>query len=209
LVTATTTKSRRTQAERTAETRSRLLDATIDCIVELGYSASTTGEIARRAGLSRGAQLNHFPTRADLILAALEHLYQRRDAEFRAVVSELPPGPDRLERAIDTMWSFLQDETYIAWLELTIAARTDPELRAKTVQLDQTFHDITLRTWHELFPGDDTNPVYRTAPAYAWALLDGLALHRVAACSTDEEIDDVLTGFKAIARLLLGGTGGS
>jgi AcrR family transcriptional regulator len=200
---------RRAQAERRAETRARLLDAAVESIVELGYAATTTIEIARRAGLSRGAQLNHFPTKGEFMVAALEHLYARRDAEFRAAVAELPPGPDRLERAIDLLWSFVDDPSFVAWLELEVAARTDAELRARMVELERTFRAITERTWRDLFPGDETDLAYRIAPAFAWALLDGLGLQRLGGCRSEGEINEVLHGFKAIARLLLGGTGGT
>ena len=63
---------RRTHAERSATTRTALLDATIECLAELGYSGTTTAEVVRRAGLSRGAQVHHFPTKALLIAAALD-----------------------------------------------------------------------------------------------------------------------------------------
>jgi AcrR family transcriptional regulator len=79
-------KPRRTQEERSATTRARLLDATIDCLSELGYTNTTTTEIAKRAGLSRGAQLHHFPTKAawlELLVAA------RTDAELEPAVSAM------------------------------------------------------------------------------------------------------------------------
>src|SRR6185369_6387055 len=75
-------RERRTQAERSATTRARLLDATIACLHDLGYAGTSTPEIARRAGLSRGAQLHHFPTKAELVTSAVEHLFLRRRDEF-------------------------------------------------------------------------------------------------------------------------------
>jgi len=84
----TTAPPRRTQAERTATTRARLLDAAIDVLVDLGYARASTQEIARRAGVSRGAQLHHFPTREALVVAAVEHLVERRLAEFLTVDRE-------------------------------------------------------------------------------------------------------------------------
>jgi len=55
-------KPRLKQDEKSAETRRRLLDAAILCVIERGYANTTGSEIAERAGLSRGAQLYHFPT---------------------------------------------------------------------------------------------------------------------------------------------------
>ena len=58
---------RRTQQERRAATRAALLDATIECLVEYGYAGVTTTKIVEHAGVSRGAQVHHFPTKAQLV----------------------------------------------------------------------------------------------------------------------------------------------
>ncbi|MFI2533416.1 TetR/AcrR family transcriptional regulator, partial [Rhodococcus erythropolis] len=68
----------RTQAERTAAMRGRLLDAAVESLVELGYARTSTQEIARRAGVSRGTQLHHFPTKESLVVAAVEYLVDKR-----------------------------------------------------------------------------------------------------------------------------------
>jgi AcrR family transcriptional regulator len=122
---------RRTQAERSASTRARLLDAALDCLAEHGYAGTTTVVVAERAGVSRGAQLHHFPTRAALVAAAVEHLYARLTREYQVGFGALAPGADRLRAAIDLLWSSFTAPHYPAVLELYTAARTDPELRAQ------------------------------------------------------------------------------
>ena len=83
---------RPTQA-RSIATRTALLDAALETLAEKGYAATTTIETARRAGLSRGAQLHHFPTKAQLLTAAVDHLLVRRmdkpDVERRSLIAEL------------------------------------------------------------------------------------------------------------------------
>src|ERR1700687_2978711 len=69
---------RRTQEDRRARTRVRLLDAAIDCLVEYGYAGTTTPRVAERAGVTRGAQVHHFGSKTDLLGAAIEQLAQRR-----------------------------------------------------------------------------------------------------------------------------------
>src|SRR6478736_2637455 len=64
---------REPQQDRSRVTRQRLLEATIDCLAENGWAATTVGVVATRAGVSRGATQHHFPTREDLITAALEY----------------------------------------------------------------------------------------------------------------------------------------
>src|SRR3954470_6782757 len=128
--------SSRTNAERTATTRQLLLDAAIESLVGVGYGPPTTTDIARRAGVARGAQLHHFPTKAELLTAAVGHLVDRRNAEFRKAFADAPAGADAVSAAIDVLWTMFQGPTFVAWVELWVAARTDPGLRAVTVEMD-------------------------------------------------------------------------
>src|SRR5436305_1161301 len=93
------TTPRRTQAERRAETRGRLLDATIESLGEVGYAATTVRGVADRAGVSQGATTHHFPHRVKLITAAVEELSERRMADIRAAASEMPSDPEERLRA--------------------------------------------------------------------------------------------------------------
>src|SRR2546430_2579469 len=102
---------RRTQQERSSATREHLLDATIALLYERGYAHTTTSEIADRAGVSRGAQLHHFATKAELVTTAVEHLFQRRNEEFRRAFAELPETADRAATAIELLWSMFSAPT--------------------------------------------------------------------------------------------------
>ena len=62
------------QAERRRITRGKLLDATIESLIDRGYARTTTVEVGERTGLSRGTQLHYFPSKADLLVSAIEHL---------------------------------------------------------------------------------------------------------------------------------------
>jgi len=115
--------------EKNAETRRRLLEAAILCVIERGYANTTGSEIAERAGLSRGAQLYHFPTREGLLVKAVEHLSELIVSEMRQKVEQLPVEADRRSLAIDLIWETVNGPLYQAWLELVIAGRTDTYLR--------------------------------------------------------------------------------
>ena len=175
-VATVTGRERRTQAERSASTRGRLLDATIACLHDLGYARTSTPEIARRAGLSRGAQLHHFPTKAELVTSAVDHLFRRRREEFLRAFHERPAGQDPAEAAIDILWSMVSGPTFYVWLELTVAARTEAELREPVAALTRRLTGLVEDTFRELFPAPAApNPFYAVAPRFAFALLDGLA----------------------------------
>src|SRR5262249_8381750 len=90
----TTGKRRRTQAERTLETRTRILDAAADVLRKKGYAHFRTAEVARAAGVSRGAQLHHFATKEKLVYATMEHVFHNVLETSRARVRALRPGDD-------------------------------------------------------------------------------------------------------------------
>ncbi|MBW2215109.1 MAG: TetR/AcrR family transcriptional regulator, partial [Deltaproteobacteria bacterium] len=117
------------QAERRRITRGKLLDATIESLIDVGYPRTTTVEVGERAGLSRGAQLHHFPSRADLLVGAIEHLADERSKEFEAELSaRLEKGDDPIDAMVDMLWATFSGPLYWAVVELMVAARTDPEL---------------------------------------------------------------------------------
>lgn len=196
---------RRTQEERSAATRGRLLDATLECLAELGYARMTTTEIAERGGVSRGAQLHHFPTKAELVTEALAYLFDRRDEEFRAAFAKLPADADRGAAAVDILWSMVSGPTFHAWLELAVAARTDPLLKPKVAALTTRFTENVTRTFRELFPRPAiASPYWDLAPAFTFALLEGLALDAMVTPDSNE-IDRVLDIWRGVARLVMSG----
>lgn len=166
---------------RSIATRTALLDAALESLVERGYAATTTIETARRARVSRGAQLHHFPTRAQLVTAAVQHLLERRMAEFREVFAAIDPRAERLDAAIDLLWSMFQGPAFAAWLELWIAARTDPELAAAIVAMDVRFTDESRALFLEMFPPEaGADPaLFDIGRDFAFALMTGVALQRL------------------------------
>ena len=75
--------AREPKQDRSRATRARLLEATIDSLADQGWSATTVGVVAERAGVSRGATQHHFPTREDLITAALDYMFDTRMEDAR------------------------------------------------------------------------------------------------------------------------------
>jgi AcrR family transcriptional regulator len=143
---------RRTQAERSASTRARLMAAALASLADRGYAATTTTAVAERAGVSRGAQLHHFPTRAALVAAAVEHLFARLTDEYREAFARLEPSPDRLSAAVDLLWSMFDRPLFPAALELFVAARTDPELHAQVLRVSERHRDNVTKLAREYFP---------------------------------------------------------
>jgi AcrR family transcriptional regulator len=167
--------------ERSIATRAALLDAAIDTLVERGYAATTTIETARRAGVSRGAQLHHFPTKAELLATAVEHLFDRRLAEFLEAFAAIDPQADRLDAALDLLWSMFQGPAFVAWTELWVAARTDPELARTVVAVERRFTAETRTMFGELFPSQTAADalLHDIGRDFAFAVMTGVALQRL------------------------------
>jgi AcrR family transcriptional regulator len=131
-----TRSGRRTQAERSAAMRQRLLDATIDCLVTYGYAGTTTHRIAQRAGVTRGAQIHHFRSKEDLVVAAIEHLAQQRVQKAIGDLDMIRENPDTATAILDFLWSLHQGPVFVATIELWIASRTDKVLAAQIQRVE-------------------------------------------------------------------------
>ena len=162
------------QQERSRATRQRLLDATVDCLIGYGWAGTTTTLVAQRSGVSRGAQLHHYPTKAALVLAAVEHLARRRAEEIRAEAATLPVR--RLDRAVDLLAAAFTGPLYQAALEVWVAARTDPLLREALVPLEarvgRELHHLAV----DLLGADESRPRVREAVQATLDLLRGLGV---------------------------------
>lgn len=164
------------QQERSRATRARLLEATVDCLVEHGWSGTTTTVVAARAGVSRGAQLHHYPTRTALVTAAVGYLAERRAVELRAEADALPTGADRLDRVVDLLAAAFTGPLFVAALELWVAARTDAELRAALLPLEARIGREMHRLTVELLGVDERRPGVREAVQATLDLLRGLGV---------------------------------
>jgi AcrR family transcriptional regulator len=167
---------RRSQAERSAATREALLDAAIDCLIEHGYSRTTTAMVAERAGLSRGAHLHHFQTRDALVAAAAEHLIQKRSDFLLTLDVDLPPGREGLERGLDMIFEGFASPLYQVALDLWTDARTDQDLRRQLVEVERSFDRLVLRSAAQLLPVSPEAPGFGEAVSLALAVMRGLAL---------------------------------
>jgi AcrR family transcriptional regulator len=189
---------------RSLATRAALLDATIECLCADGYAALTTAEIARRAGVSRGAQLHHFPSKASLMAAAVEHLLSRRVQEFQEAFDAGDSSADFVDKAVDLLWKMFEGPAFVAWLELWVAARTDPDLAAAMAETDRQFTEQTRLLFVELAAGAHVaDPrALELARDFAFAVMTAVALQRLVPRG-QRPASDYLDALKAFARWML------
>lgn len=164
------------QQARAIATRQNLLDATIACIVDLGYARTTTTEICKRAGVSQGALFRHFPGKAQLLAAATEQLFDGLVGGYRETFAQVAADPDRLGAALKLLWGVFTDAPLQVAFELYVAARTDDELRA-TLQPVLLKHRENLRAEAAFFfPEASQHPDFASTIDGIMAAMQGAAL---------------------------------
>lgn len=166
---STATKRRRTQDERSASTKHKLLDATIDCLVEYGYAGTTTARVAQRAGLTRGAQTHHFSSKADLVTAAVRHLASKRANQAFERSSAILQSEDPISAGLDLIWEMHRGPVFTATVELWLAARTDPTLRKQISAVEPTITDTVASLIRTVITDDRLQPIILS---YLYTVMD-------------------------------------
>jgi AcrR family transcriptional regulator len=164
------------QEERTRAMRARLLEATVELLVEKGYAGTSTTLVSERAGVSRGAQLHHFPTKQDLVVAAVLHVTEVRGAALAAAAENLPSGPKRTRAVLQVLGDHFTSPVFTAALELWVAARTDPDLLAEVAPLELKVGRETHRMTLDLLGADESQPGVRELVQATLDLVRGLGL---------------------------------
>ena len=173
------TAPRRTQSERRAETRGRLLDATIDSLIDVGYAGTTVRRVTELAGVSVGAQSHHFPHRVDLVVSAFERLAEQRIANYRERARELPDDRETRVRALlDLLWDDFSSPLFTVALKLWIAAAEDEELRERLVPVEKRIYAGVSELSAEVAGDLGNEPDFDRRLAVAMNTVAGLALVR-------------------------------
>ncbi len=126
-------RQRRTQADRSAATRARIINATLSMLQTEGYAATTIQRIAKAAGVSLGALQHHYPTKSLIMATVLRHYAVKRARIYRQALRLKVDPVTRIDAMMDAMWHMVTDgPDFIATVEIELARRSDPELRAAT-----------------------------------------------------------------------------
>ena len=164
------------QEMRTRAIRARLLDATVELLAERGFAGTSTTLVSQRAGVSRGAQLHHFPAKNDLVVAAVEHITEARGEALKEAARSLPDGGRRTRQVLAMLAEQVTSPVFAAALELWVAARTDEQLAAAVGPLEQRIGRELHRAMVELLGADESKPGVRELVQATLDLVRGLAL---------------------------------
>lgn len=184
-VVAPSRRPRRTQSERRRTTRRALLDATAASLIDHGFAGTTTTAICARAGVSQGTLFKHFTSKALLLGAAAEHLYdqltERFVDQFEALEQPDNQSDDqRIDRALELLWQVFQSDEFGASVELEIAARTDPTLRAVLGRVPTRHGDRVRQQSALLFPRAVGHPSFDRTIDLVLEVMVGMAVSHIA-----------------------------
>lgn len=169
----------RTQQQRREETVARLLDASIQTIIDIGYAKASAAVIARRAEVSDGALFRHFPTMGDFMAATAHEVMRRQLEVFSKRIAEIPAEQPPLQAVLTILRDVTGNDTNTVMYELLIAARTDEKLRA-TLQEVLTEYAANIYGTARTIPGFEQLPEGESTAAVALLVnaFDGAAIIR-------------------------------
>jgi AcrR family transcriptional regulator len=197
--------ARTPQQQRRDGTRRALLDAAVECLVEVGYARTTTLEVQKRSKLSRGALLHHFPTKAELLAATIVHLAEMRGRELKVHAVKLPKGPARIGAVLDLLWQSFTGPLFYVAMELRAAARTDTELRAALGASERVLHERIIEQYTFLFgPEVAAKPTFGCALDMTLQLMIGAAMSLLMHGEQAARVDLLISQWKALFPTLAG-----
>ena len=190
-------------AMRRAATRAKILEAGVRCLAEFGYAATSTPLVANLAKVSRGSLLHQFPTKVDLILGVAEHAARVQGVFIRGQVMAMAPGRERFVGGVDAVWQALKRPEAIALSEITLAARSDPELAERypgfAAAVEATMHRARVRMAEGLGAPQRAAEVDVLAHM-TLAALRGLAMESVFVSRPTEDAEKVVSLLKDLRR---------
>lgn len=168
---------RRSHADRRAETRAKLIDATIACLNSAGYGATSITDVAEAAGLSRAIIAYHFDSKAALMVAVRDHVWQ---SLLNAILREIEEhgAAATLERMPSVIFAAQRGAPAVAQLEITLAARGDPDLRQRLKAKERSIFDEIIAFQPDLFrsAGRELPASFATILSLTGATINGLVL---------------------------------
>jgi AcrR family transcriptional regulator len=188
---------RRTNAERSANTRGALINAAIEILFLRGHSAATTIEVAARAKVSRGAMLHQFPTRSDLLTAVAQHIVAEQREQRRLKAEQMGAGIERYYAGADINWEIQKQPSTIALLEIMMATRSDRDLRKSFAPVIKQMNQMRAKAAEHVAQDlgvTDTTTVAKMLHLHQ-ATLRGLALELLFTDDADS-VEEARTLFK-------------
>jgi AcrR family transcriptional regulator len=182
------------QSLKSVQTKQRLIEGAIRCIVKFGYSKTTTSRVAAEAGLSRGAMLHHFENGDALMRAVIAELHEKR---LRAVRRSGDITGRGVHEVVRTYWDQLSSPSFTAFHELSIAARTDLGLARILEPAQAEFRERRYALSIDAFPEWQKNRSnFDLALALSQQTIEGMAINRLVHGLDQAMVEPLLTNLE-------------
>lgn len=168
---------RRTQAERSSETRLRIVTAAAGLISSRGYAKLRTADVADAAGVSRGAMLHQFPTKGALVVATLAHVFEAAGAISRARAGAIDPTDDLIAAVIDDARDFFFNEHFKVALDIVLSTSTDKMARKQILDVSRRARLPVEAAWRTALAARGVpSPLAGDLVALTMGLVRGMAI---------------------------------
>lgn len=151
--TATGRTPRRTQSERTEATTSQLAEAAFNLIRDQGYASFRVAAVAKRAGVSLGGQLHHFPTKDAITMAAIDHAIatarQRTDKHLDAIRADT----DLIAAMIEDFRDYYFSAEFDVAMDVVKSAAGNAELRRRIASVHRVYRQYAEQGWLDRLVG--------------------------------------------------------
>lgn len=188
--------------------RTDMIEATLDCIADLGIQATTVRAVAARAGVSNGLIRHHFASKANLIAAAYQRMIEMMTLPALSVLESDGDAPhDRLTRFIAaSLGGAVADPRMLSlWATFVSQVHLDPDLEHEHREGYLAFRRATETLIAEVLSAEGREPTPQSCRNLAIAvnaLIDGLWIE---GCLSADEIDETTQigiGLSSIGALL-------
>ena len=133
--------NRRSQAQRTEETRGKIVGAVVESIHEVGLPRTTAAEVARRAGVTWGAVQHHFGGKSGMLDAVLEHSFDDFVASLGDLRADEALLPDRIDQFVERAWAHFRSPLYRSTFEILLQSESG----------DAAWQARMLDAWDDVF----------------------------------------------------------
>jgi AcrR family transcriptional regulator len=199
-------KDRIPHAVRSAKMQRRLSEASFEVIREVGYANFRTSAVSKRAGVSQGAQLHHYPTKDSLAIAALEYAYGEARGQFEENFASSENCDELLDRILKDFVDFYISDYFMVALDILMAGGKNEELHNQLTSMSRKFRDQVERAWLEkLIDEGWLLTLAEDVLALSHSLVRGFAT-RALIRNDQAEFDRLLRRWREMVSLLAGQT---
>lgn len=173
-------RTRRTQAERTEETRRRILDAAVEALASKGYAGLRTADVAARAGVSRGALTHHFPSRDELLVEVVTDVFRRAADLGHARAGQVHSVDEAIQSLLADSQDFFFSELFLVAMDLAIQGRLAHSPVNRVSNISATVRLPVEASWLEALLAAGVSP--EVAEDLLWltiSIVRGLAVRRL------------------------------